>query len=69
MLFRSTLLLPGMLLFGYLLVRFGRYLARDDGRYLVDFLLQTVQGLLPDEARPQPAAGTTHHVEPDPKSR
>jgi hypothetical protein len=28
----------GMLLFGYLLVRFGRYLARDEACFLTDFL-------------------------------
>jgi len=33
---------PGMLLFGFLLIRFGRYLARDEARFLTDFLRHTL---------------------------
>jgi hypothetical protein len=33
---------PGMLFFGYLLVRFGRYLARDEAAFITDFLKQTL---------------------------
>ncbi len=33
---------PAMLVFGYGLVRFGRYLARDEARFLTDFLIQTL---------------------------
>jgi hypothetical protein len=33
---------PVMLAFGYGLIRFGRYLARHDARFLTDFLIQTL---------------------------
>ena len=33
---------PFMLAFGFGLVRFGRYLARDETRFLTDFLIQTL---------------------------
>jgi hypothetical protein len=41
---RSLLLfLPTMLAFGYGLVRFGRHLARDEARFLAEFLARTVE--------------------------
>jgi len=33
---------PGMLLFGFLLIRFGRYIARDEARFLTEFLRHTL---------------------------
>jgi hypothetical protein len=36
------LIAPGMLLFGFVLARFGRYLARDEARFLADFLRHTL---------------------------
>ncbi len=43
----------GMLLFGYLLLRFGRYLARDEAGFLTEFLRQTL------DAHEPPAS--SHH--------
>ena len=46
---------PGMLLFGYLLVRFGRYLARDEAGFLTEFLQQTLDAHeLPVSSHPPP---------------
>jgi hypothetical protein len=46
---------PGMLLFGYLLIRFGRYLARDEAGFLSDFLRQTLEAReLPAGSPPPP---------------
>ena len=33
---------PVMLVFGYGLIRIGRYLARHEARFLADFLIQTL---------------------------
>ena len=33
---------PAMLVFGYGLIRFGRYPARDEARFLTDFLIRTL---------------------------
>jgi hypothetical protein len=55
---RDTLLgmvIPlGMLAFGIGLVRFGRYLARNDPRFFTDFLIQTL------DARPEAARASLH---------
>ena len=39
-----------MLLFGFGLVRFGRFLARDEARFLTDFLMQTLNAHAQDRA-------------------
>lgn len=41
---------PVMLVFGFGLVRFGRYLARDEARFLTDFLIQTLNAHVHDRA-------------------
>ena len=41
---------PVMLIFGFGLVRFGRYLARDEARFLTDFLVQTLNAHPQDRA-------------------
>jgi hypothetical protein len=41
---------PLMLAFGFGLVRFGRYLARDETRFLRDFLIQTLDAHAQDRA-------------------
>jgi len=41
---------PVMLVFGFGLVRFGRYLGRDEARYLTDFLIQTLNAHAQDRA-------------------
>ena len=41
---------PVMLVFGFGLVRFGHYLARDETRFLTDFLLQTLNAHAQDRA-------------------
>lgn len=38
----GALIPPVMLAFGYGLIRFGRYLARHEARFLTDFLIQTL---------------------------
>lgn len=34
----------GLLVFGFALIKFGRYLARNETRFLKDFLIQTLNG-------------------------
>jgi hypothetical protein len=41
---------PVMLVFGFGLLRFGRYLARDETRFLTDFLIQTLKAHAQDRA-------------------
>jgi hypothetical protein len=41
---------PAMLVFGFGLVRFGGYLARDETRFLRDFLIQTLNAHERDRA-------------------
>lgn len=36
------IMLPGFLLFDFVLIRFGRYLARDEAGFLADFVRQTL---------------------------
>jgi len=41
----------GMLGFGFALVRFGRYLARNEDKFLTDFLIHTLDGILDGRER------------------
>ncbi len=38
----GAIMFPVMLAFGFGLLRFGRYLARDESRFLKDFLIRTL---------------------------
>ena len=40
----GTIILLAMLCFGFVLIRFGRYLSRNEPRFITDFLIQTLDG-------------------------